>query len=252
MQHGTFFWPKFDRLLTRHLATLKKLTFLNVWRNSDNANTSYPSITSMHLWQVYLVESTSDSSLNSRIFGNDSDRQTWGPGMRHLRLDRVNINNFPVNSIDHEPDTLKQLKVLILRTAVEQVSDPLSGIGFRGLPYPVLPFGPDLPTDINSLRESRIAQKIAVQDLPSLRIIMVGKFKYWVQEMYPNKGSRKVWFLRRALEDPEQEKEILRTINRNDWDFLADRSDALGEDRTEEARRWANRAVYRNKSLSCA
>lgn len=166
--------------------------------------------------------------------------------MRHLRLDQVDIENLRVNSIDNE------FKLLILRTAAEQVYSPFTGTGFRALPYPVIPVGPDLPTDMNSLRESQIAREIAVQDLPSLCLIMVGQFKYWVREKHPEKGSRKVRFLRRALEDLEQETEILRTIDRDDWDFLADRSDALAKVPTEEARNWANRVVYRNESFAFA
>ena len=83
---------------------------------------------------------------------------------------------------------------------------------------------------------------------------MVGRYKYWMQEKQHDGGPRRVWFLRRALEDPIQEAEILRVMNRDDWDFLADawHSDPLAEFPTEEATSKANRVVFRNLDFTSA
>jgi len=104
--------------------------------------------------------------------------------------------------------------------------------------------------DMNTLRETQIAQETAAQDLPSLRIIAIGRYKYWVQEKQCKTSSRNLWFLRRALEYPEQEAEILRIMDQDDWIFLADRSICLPQMFFVEQGHKANRVVYRNEDVA--
>ena len=221
---STFYWSSFEKLLTTYCATLQTVTFLNIWGSSiahsyDTAASS--TVRSMHLWQAYLTRPYPSPPkidyhvLKWRIFSNGSHRQRWGSEMRHLRVDQIQIDRLRIDKIDHDPDDLQHLKVLVLRPMAHQARDPVYGPGYRAYPYPCEPFGPDLPADLNSLRESEIAQAIAAQDLPSLRIIIVGRYKYWVQVKQHSQGLRRVWFLRRALEDSIQEAEILRLMDRD-------------------------------------
>lgn len=247
------------RLLNRFRFTVQKLTFLDAWENyADRSWDIYCSLVPwMHLWQAYLTEpepmascDTEHRTLKWKIFGNISEPQMYRSDIRHLRLDHINIQALEVNKIDERSQGLQQLKVLFLRPLAKQVRDPMTGEGFRSLPYPVEFFGPDLPANMDTLRESQIAQEIAAQKLPSLRIIAVGRYKYWVEGKQREASSRKVWFLRRALEDPQQEAEILRTMDQDDWSFLADRSNCIAESPTTEQISKANRAVYRNEDVA--
>lgn len=107
--------------------------------------------------------------------------------------------------------------------------------------------GPLLPADMDELLETAIAKAIAAQALPCLRLIAVGRYRFWIQSPDTDDaiGSRQVWFLRRALQDARQEEEISRALDADDWAFLADRSDCLADSAPDEMVRLANRLVYR-------
>ena len=212
----------------------------------------------MHPRQLYLAGSPYSTpwcdeetklqqrQLTAQIFGTASSRLTWGSGIKHVNIDQVNLQELSINAIDPLKFKLEHLKIIILRPTAEQLFNPLINRGYRSLPSPLEPFGPDLPDDMSTVRESQIAEEIAHQDLQALRIVVVGRYRYWVQRPKPDRNDRKIWFLRRALEDPEQEAEILHTMDRDDWEFLADRFVGLAEDATIEKIHHANRVVYRN------
>ena len=248
-----------DRL-EDHRKSLKQITLLNAWLNfqPNTSDIDQPWSSFMNIWHVYLSEHpktyfylNEHNKLRWRIFGNNERSTKWGASVHRMRIDQINLADLEVNKIDDVSDGLQQLRVLILRPLAEQVHDGLSGRGIRSLPYPYEPFGPELPDDVAMLNEGKIAQAIGAQHLPALRIIAVGRYRFWVEHLPMYKANdiprRKVWFLRRALQDAEQEAEILRLVNNEDWQFLSDRSDCLAEEAPQELVRQSNRLVYRKK-----
>lgn len=248
-------WLRTSEVFARHSSTLRQITLFNAWLifQPYSHDVDPPWHSFMEFSQLYLAKHTKssfftlddDDNLHFRIFGNLTRACKWGLGVRHVRIDQIDINGLKVNRIDQLCNGLKQLRVLVLRALPEPAKIPTghSGLGF--LPYPHEPFGPSLPDDMNTLKEFQIAKAIAHQDLPSLRIISVGRYRFWVQRRRAAATSATVWFLRRALEDPQQEAEISRLVHPDDWKFLADRSDCLAETASDEPIRLANRLVYR-------
>lgn len=254
-------WLQILDIFARHSSSLRKITLFNAWLNfipsSPEAEPPWQSF--MEFSQLYLAKHpkssffTHDDNLHWRIFGNINRPCKWGLGVRQIRIDQVDIDGLKVNRIDEPSDGLEQLRILVLRTLPEPAKIHTAN-GHGSLPYPDEPFGPSLPDDMNTLKETEIAKAIAAQKLPSLRIISVGGYHFWVQQQKPKTDihgtsdcspPNLVWFLRRALEDPVQEAEIIRVVHRDDWKFLADRSDCLAETTSDEPIRLANKLVYR-------
>ena len=180
-----------------------------------------------------------------------------------MRIDQLDLAKLKIYATDQAGHKFSQLKIVVLRSLPEQVRYeppenarttrypylPTGNSVLRSTPYPYLPFGPTLPEDMSTLREGRMATEIATHNLPSLRVIVVGEYKFWLQRMANNNdhASRrpKVWFLRHALEDPGQEAVIGQVMGKDDWDFVADGEDCLPEQAPREQVHWANRLVYR-------
>lgn len=193
--------------------------------------------------------------LHGGLCWGKSDCKPWGQGVRHLRIDQLDLVKLKISTIDQAVDDFSQLKIIVLRSLPEQIYyEPATNVAsvksvLRSAPYPYLPFGPNLAEDMNTLREGQMAVEIATQKLPSLRMIVVGEYKFWLQRLAKgndhNDGRPKVWFLRRALEDPGEEAVIAQVMDKDDWDFVADREDCLPEKAPREQVRRANRLVYR-------
>lgn len=252
-------------IFARHSSTLRQITLFNAWLNFQPycPDVDPPWQSFMEFSQLYLTKHskssflTHDDNLHFRIFGNINRASKWGLGVRQIRIDQVDINGLKVNRIDEPCNGLKKLRILVLRTLPEPTGRQMEPSGVGSLPYPHEPFGPCLPDDMNTLKETKIAKAIAAQDLPSLRLLAVGRYRFWLQrqevtiDAHGTSGCRPipfVWFLRRALEDPLQAAEIARLVPPDDWTFLADRSDHLTEAASDEPIRLANRLVYRNKT----
>lgn len=123
--------------------------------------------------------------------------------------------------------------------------------------YPKELFGPPLPDPeaMSQLPEYIFASQLAAQDLPELRLIAVGKYRFLVQrprkkpktksknKPAEEKPESKLWFLRRALEDPTEEKKILEWATKRDWEFLGDKEARLTEKAAAQARRKKSRVV---------
>lgn len=272
----------FSSLLGQNSDTLREITLLDAWQNicEDGGETEPPWVSLMPLQQLYLSKPSQRSgprlyprpmtseTLAWRLHGGlqwgESDCSFWGQGVRHLRVDQLDLVKLKVSTIDQAADGFRQLKIIVLRSLPEQIYYEPSAMVSRATrhpyvqtgksvlhstPYPHLPFGPDLPQDMDALREGRMAKEIAVQNLPSLRVIVVGEYKFWLQRLAEENDhknrSPKVWFLRHALEDPGQEAVIGQVMDRDDWDFVADREDCLPEKAPKEQVRRANRLIYR-------
>lgn len=255
-------WISLRDRLEDHSKSLKQITLLNAWLNFQpyKSDIDQPWSSFMDVCHVYLSEHpktyfyrNEHNKLRWRVFGNNGSYTKWGSSVRRMRIDQVNLHDLEVNRIDGMSDGLQQLRILILRPLAEQVRDYLSSNSIRSLPYSYEPFGPELPDDVDLLNEGKIAQAIGAQDLPALRIIAVGRYRFWLEKLPISNANgshrRKIWFLRHALQNAEQEAEILRVVNKEDWQFLSDRSDCLAQEAPQEHVREANRLVYRKKNV---
>lgn len=253
-------WISLRHRIEDHSKSLKHITLLNAWLNFQayTLDIDQPWSSFMDVWHVYLSEHPKTyfyrneyNKLRWRVFGNNECSMKWGSSVSRMRIDQVNLHDLEVNRIDNVSDGLQQLRVLVLQPLAQQVCDYSKLNGIRSVPYPYEPFGPELPDNVDILNEGKIAQAISAQDLPALRIIAVGRYRFWLENLPISKANdschRKVWFLRRALQNAEQEAEILRTVNKEDWQFLADRSDCLAQGASQEHVRESNRLVYRKK-----
>lgn len=250
-------WLRIHEVLARHSPTLRQITLFNAWLNfqSCSPDVDPPWQSFMEFSQLYLAKHPKssffihDNNLHWLIFGNINRASKWGLGVRQIRIDQVDLNGLKVNRIDEPSDGLQHLRILTLRTLQEQLEIHKGHGGLGYLPCSHEPLGPSLPNDMDTLKEAEIAKAIAAQELPSLRIISVGRFRFWVQHQSARKSDvdcpKVVWFLHRALEDAEQEAEIMRVVHPDDWKFLADQSDCLAETASDESVRLANRLVYR-------
>lgn len=254
-------WRSLNDRLEYHRETLNQITLLNAWLNfqPNTSDISPPWSAFMDVCHVYLSEHPKTyfyrneyNKLRWRVFGNNEHSQKWGSSVRRMRIDQVNLDDLEVDRIDKVSDGLSNLHVLVLRPQPKQLYGPLSSSVTRSLPYLDEPFGPELPDEVHMLKEGKIAEAIGAQYLPSLRIIAIGRYRFWVEQVPISNADdcrgRKIWFLRRALQNAEQEAEILQTVNKEDWEFLSDRSDCLAEKAPQEHVRGFNRLVYRKKN----
>lgn len=267
----------FSELISQNSSTLQDITLLNAWEHTrrGEAETEPPWMSDMPSRQLYISDPRTWSGpifngprwrLLGHLIREELDLN-WGKGIRHVRIDQLELDEQKLDTFlkDRTVDKFSQLKILVLRSLPEQVRYvPPSQVSLpqgqnvpsrtnvlRSTPYPHLPFGPTLPKDIADVREGLLALKIAAQDLPSLLVIVVDEFKFWLQRVVKgsdhdhDNGKPKVRFLRHALEDPIQEAIIFQTMDKYDWDFLADREDCLPEEAPKEQVHWANRMVCR-------
>lgn len=275
-------YDTFNGLLSQNSDTLREITLLNAWQDTreDGTEVEPQWIEDMPLKQLYVskpprkngprirvpleISNTLAWRLRGATRSRESDGKIWGTGIRHMRIDQLDFAKLEISPIDQSTDKFSQLKILVLRSSPKQVRYeppknssrstqypylPTGASVLRSVPYPYLPFGPSLPKDVADLREGQIVTEIATQDLPSLRVVVVGEYKFWLQRLAKENGLSdprpKVWFLRHALEDPSQESMILRIMDRRDWEFTAERDDCLPERAPMEQVHWANRLTYR-------
>ncbi len=247
---------------------LQHIILLDAWKNHAflNLNTLQPF---SHLLQLHLAEPPPKQrdefqnddfiqniwqhNLSTRIFGYGTHPPSWGSELRHLRIDQIDFRALRIDSIDSPDQGLKNLRVLVLRPPPTKIPGRWTWILERES-YPNDPFGPPLPAPAQmlSLPEAVIARVISTQDLPCLRLIAVGKYRFWVHHnIRTRKHSRTkkpkkptLWFLRHALQDKVEEKLVLRTIIRKDWEFLGDKAERLETEAAAEEKRGASRGVF--------
>ena len=62
-----------------------------------------------------------------------------------------------------------------------------------------------------------LAHSIAHQPLPSLRVIVIGEYRFWVEI---REDRSKIWPLTEAICDTKQAEDIAEYLNRKDWQFV--------------------------------
>ena len=189
--------------------------------------------------------------LSVRIFGFPAKDVRWRSDIRHIRIDQVDASTLVVDPIDSRSQGLQELKVLVLRPPERRKPGPwywtLETQETESC-YDV-PSGPSLPEMIDVVPECKAAAMIAKQNLPSLRVIAVGKYQFWVQHCLvsvqnESKIDHRLWIFSRALEDSEQKAQIMSVMNEDDWDFLADTSPPSETDVGNGTRRSGDRVVF--------
>lgn len=234
-------------VLSSQCPNIEAIVLLNLWKNLNLKNlqdkpywTTFKGLQQIHLAKPPpkhrndYIQNIWQENLSVRIFGYTPESLQWGSDIQHLRIDQLDHNTVRVDSIDLVSQGLKQLKVLVLRPPLNQSNGPwIWNLEYQ--PYSKYTFGPPIPQSMDYLREARVAKMIADQDLPNLRLIAISEYRFWVQRKPKSKKDSKarLWFLRRALEDPKQEHQILKTINSEDWDFLGGKSRILKDEGRE-------------------
>ena len=244
-------YDTFNEFLDQNTHTLREITLLNAWQNprEDGTEIEPPWIEDMPSKQLYVskpsrrtgprihvpldISKTLAWCLHGVTRSEKPNGKIWETGIRHMRIDQLDFAKLETSPVDQATEKFSQLKILVLRSLPDQVRyEPPKNIAcsthypylptgasvLRSAPYPYLPFGPSLPKDVGDLREGQIAMEIATQDLPSLRVVVVGEYKFWLQRLAEENNlsnpSPKVWFLRHALEEPSQDFIILQTMDR--------------------------------------
>ena len=240
-------------ILHAYLPSLNRLTLLYPWKNCNTPLLEHPFSrpNQLHLAapppkdrdgnkKDDYIQSIWEHNLSTRILGHSSKKPVrWGTELQHLRVDQVDLKKLRVDRIDKHEFQFTKLRVLVLRLPPSRAHGPWVWT-LEAEPCPKEPPLPE-PEQMMELPEAVIASQIAAQKLPELRLITVGKYRFWVQHprrskkhpptRHKAKKERKtqIWFLKRALEDHKQEKRIQKEVTAGDWEFLRDRVDGLCE-----------------------
>ena len=170
-----------------------------------------------------------DHSLSTYLIGLDPTvrhpgppyEAAWVPGLRHLRLESVDISKLEIDLIDDPMYGLKELKVFVSSTSRTSF-DSNHRIVPRASPrhFSELKF----PQRANDFTEGRLASELAAQNLPCLRIIVFGGYQFWIERI-PDQARPQLWYLHEALGDPEQRKKVMDCLDKKDWQFLQNPSE---------------------------
>ena len=172
----------------------------------------------LHLRDHYL--STYLTGLDSALRGMGCSPPyiaSWIPGLRHLRLESVDMDKLKVDPVDDVRFGLKGLKVFISpssRTSFTSYGRILP----RAVPrhFSKLQF----PQRADDFTEGRLASELVRQDLPCLRIIIFGEYQFWVERFPNNEAGPQLWYMHTAVADHEQRRKMSECLDEKDWEFL--------------------------------
>lgn len=182
--------------------------------------------------------------------------QSWGAKVEHLRIDNVDVDRTCISDrLSIDPAQLRKLKVLVIRGFprhrrgewVWEAQDEGKTYGRLGRPLPP----PDERQGENKFLEWRIADAIRQLDLPSLRMIVIDDYHFWVWRLsdYGDSVRPPQQFPTIPMSDAMGMKVHADTIatemKKWDWDFIMNVSSVLSQDAREEFRKAASKAVFR-------
>ena len=213
--------PSFQTYLDRIIpqgSTVQQLTLLNLWDShlqltEDLENECLSSFIAQELVlgtepKQYYFKRRSNRELNTiskRLQGSQehcAKLGRWGTNIRRMRIEDVPRSDSYFS--DFANPSLDNLKVLVIALCSAHRSEVESDL----------------------LVERPIAEQIAAQKFPNLRIITVRAARFWLQREKPTRLSLeksivvKIWRLSEALSDPEQRLEINRCLDDDDWRFM--------------------------------
>ena len=146
--------------------------------------------------------------LSSYIFGqnhcikHDTAKGSWCRRIRHMWLGDMFLEALEVDEVRPIDGTLDGLVVLFISPRV------------------LIPEHSELLQDTFHLFEEKasgIAESIADQGFPALRVIVIGEYRFWIEI----KESRsRIWPLAEAMRDTKQADDIAKYLTRTDWLFF--------------------------------
>ncbi|MCJ1390967.1 hypothetical protein MMC18_003828 [Xylographa bjoerkii] len=140
------------------------------------------------------------SKAKGRSIGCESG--SWGPGFRHMHLEAVNIPYLVVDNIRPVDGSLDALKILIL--SPKRDTSTLE-------PRPTL-----------FILAQKIARAILRERLPSLRVVVIDKHKFWLHPSVTQQNDgKRLWRFYEALRDSTVGPQVEQILTRDDWVFFA-------------------------------
>ena len=112
-----------------------------------------------------------------------------------------------------------------------------------------------LTYDLKTFKEGRVAMNVALQDLPELRILVIGGFQFWVERsppeseevdaaLSPRLPNLRLWHLSQAEKDPYQSIDIKQWLTGRDRYFMS----TSPRPRVQDS--WA-RSLWKDESGNC-
>ena len=147
---------------------------------------------------------------------------SWIPGLRHLKLESVDMNKLKIDLVDDVRFGLKELRVFISPSS-RTLFDSYDRILPKAVSHHFSKLR--LPQRARDFTEGRLASELAKQNLPCLRIIVFGDYQFWVERFPDNEAGPQLWYMHKAIIDPRQRKKMSECLDANDWDFLQNSPD---------------------------
>lgn len=177
---------------------------------------------------------TNDDGLNHGTL--DSHILRFCSKLRHIRLYNHNLDHFIITRIKTLARNLQHLKVLALYPEPEIKIPNLAS-------YP----GSYSSNFVKSYKVAcRILKQVIDQDLPRLRVVIIGQHRFWIQQCDTSSGDgngeggiydRIAHDFDDAWKAPRLKSQIQQTLNRHDWDFMGTKPHQLGWQATAEVHR---------------
>lgn len=217
-----------NSMIQKHETTLHQVTLFNAWQDgsSDCSGTvrelSHDWVCSFatqelvlgtlspDLYHVYALTRIPEPNLLRDyyyMFRKAVNGPQWGSDLRRLRIDLVDFEGLSLDGF--VTPALANLKTLMLY--------PWSAHSTT------LPPNTPLPSDPSTFKEGQIALDIISKNLPRLRVLAIGGYRFWVEQRPATDGTGpKLWHLSHARADAHQRLEIACHLSSRDWNFLID------------------------------
>ena len=229
-----------NRLIQRHETTLHQVTLLNAWQDGGGEGSgtvrelSHDWSCSFSTQELVLGTLSPDfyrhmhptprpNTLRNSFYmpRKAIDGPRWGSSLQRLRIDQLDFDGLMIDGF--VTPELAYLKVLMLHPWSVRSSSSKSTVS--------------LPSNMNSFKEGRIALGIISENLPRLRILVIGGYRFWVERRpavnatddawVPSrsntiKNTMKLWHFLHAQNDAQQRVQIARSLSSRDWSFLDD------------------------------
>ena len=227
-------------LIERHETTLHQVTLLNAWQDGgeDGSGTvrelNHDWCCSFFTQELVLGTASPDFYryvvrhprlpilCNSFYMSRRTiDGPRWGSNLQRLRIDQLDFDGLVLDGF--VTPELEYLKILMLHPwSVSSSSSNLKA---------------SLPSDMKSFKEGRLALDIISENLPRLRVLVIGGYRFWIERRLNGNGTNgatghsrsstfkdttKLWHLSTAQKDRQQYIQMARDLSSRDWSFLDD------------------------------
>ena len=218
-----------NNMIQKHETTLHQVTLFNAWQDGSDCSGTVRELShdwassfstqelvlgtlSPDLYFVYAPTRIPEPNLLRDyyyMFRQTINGPQWGSDLRRLRIDLIDFEGLSLDGF--VTPALANLKILMLY--------PWSARSTT------LPPNTPLPSDLTTFKEGQIALSIVSEDLPLLRVLAIGGYRFWLERRPATNsdGTKpKLWHLSHAQADAQQRLEIARHLSRRDWSFLTD------------------------------